>query len=56
MAKKAGVYNGRGRALNDEQAAEVARRAAAGEAKAALAREFGVSRQPIYEYLQPGTV
>jgi len=52
-AKKAGVYKGRSRALNDDQAAEVARHAAAGEAKAALAREFGISRQTIYEYLQP---
>jgi len=52
LAKKAGVYKGRSRALSHEQAAEVAKRAAAGEAKAALAREFGVSRQTIYEYLQ----
>lgn len=55
LAKKAGVYKGRSRALSDEQAAEVAKRAAAGEAKAALAREFGVSRQTIYEYLPPSS-
>lgn len=53
LAKKAGVYKGRGRALNAEQADALARRAAAGEAKAALAREFGVSRQTVYQYLQP---
>jgi len=55
LAKKAGVYKGRSRALNDVQAVEVVRRAAAGEAKAALAREFGVSRQTIYEYLPPSS-
>ena len=36
--KKDGVYKGRSRALNDDQAAEVARRAATGEAKAAVNR------------------
>ncbi|WP_258067160.1 helix-turn-helix domain-containing protein [Arthrobacter sp. GMC3] len=39
--------------LNAEQAAALIRRAAAGEAKAALAREFGVSRQTIYQYIRP---
>jgi DNA invertase Pin-like site-specific DNA recombinase len=53
LAKKAGVYKGRGKALNAGQAADLVRRAAAGEAKAALAREFGVSRQTVYQYLQP---
>ena len=53
LAKKAGVYKGRGKALNARQAADLVRRAAAGEAKAALAREFGVSRQAVYQYLQP---
>lgn len=53
LAKKAGVYKGRGKALNARQAADLIRRAAAGEAKAALAREFGVSRQTVYQYLQP---
>jgi DNA invertase Pin-like site-specific DNA recombinase len=54
LAKKAGVYKGRGKALNARQAADLVRRAATGEAKAALAREFGVSRQTVYQYLQPG--
>ena len=44
----------KGEARNAGQAAELVRRAAAGEAKAALAREFGVSRQTVYQYLQPG--
>lgn len=54
LAKKAGVYKGRGKMLDSEQAAALIRRAAAGEAKAVLAREFGVSRQTVYQYLQPG--
>ncbi|WP_104111854.1 MULTISPECIES: recombinase family protein [unclassified Arthrobacter] len=53
LAKKAGVYKGRGKMLNAEQAAALIRRAAAGEAKADLAREFGVSRQTIYQYIRP---
>ncbi len=53
LAKKAGVYKGRGKALNARQTADLVRRAAAGEAKAALAREFGISRQTVYQYLQP---
>ena len=52
LAKKAGVYKGRDKALNATQADALIRRAAAGEAKAALAREFGVSRQTVYQYLQ----
>lgn len=41
LTKKVGVYKSRSRSLSDGQAAEVAKRAAAGEAKAALAREIG---------------
>ena len=52
LAKKAGVYKGRGKMLNAEQSAALIRRAAAGEAKAALAREFGVSRQTVYQYIR----
>lgn len=52
-AKKAGVYKGRGKTLNATQAAALIRRAGAGEAKAVLGREFGISRQTVYQYLQP---
>jgi DNA invertase Pin-like site-specific DNA recombinase len=53
LAKKAGAYKGRGKALNAERAAQLIQRAAAGETKAALARDFGISRQTVYQYLQP---
>jgi hypothetical protein len=35
------------------QAEALRARAAAGEAKAGLAREFGISRQTLYSYLSP---
>jgi DNA invertase Pin-like site-specific DNA recombinase len=53
LAKKRGVYRGRKKALSPERAAALRRRAAAGEPKAALAREFGISRETVYRYLSP---
>ena len=41
LAKAWGAYRGRKRSLTDERVAELRRCAAAGEAKATLAREFG---------------
>ncbi len=52
LAKQRGVYRGRKKALSPERAAELRRRAAAGEQKATLAREFGISRETIYQYLR----
>jgi DNA invertase Pin-like site-specific DNA recombinase len=51
-AKERGVYTGRKPALTAEQAAELRRRAAAGEKKAALAREYKISRETLYSYLR----
>lgn len=51
LAKGRGVYTGRQPALCPELATELRRRAAAGEQKATLAREFGVSRETVYSYL-----
>ena len=48
IAKTKGVYKGRKPALTDDQAAELTRRLKAGEPVAALAREYGVSRQTVY--------
>jgi DNA invertase Pin-like site-specific DNA recombinase len=50
LAKKAGVYKGRKPFLSDEQAMELRQRIAAGEKKAGLAREFGISRETLYQY------
>jgi DNA invertase Pin-like site-specific DNA recombinase len=50
LAKAAGKYKGRKAALTDEQAGELRARLAAGEPVTALAKEFGVSRQTVYNY------
>jgi DNA invertase Pin-like site-specific DNA recombinase len=51
LAKRRGAYRGRKRSLNHEQVAEVRRRIEAGEAKAKIARDFGISRETLYQYL-----
>ncbi|UAK31271.1 recombinase family protein [Nocardia asteroides] len=51
-AKARGVYTGRKPALTAEQAIQLRARAAGGESKAALAKEFGVSRETVYSYLR----
>jgi DNA invertase Pin-like site-specific DNA recombinase len=50
IAKKAGVYKGRKPSLTPERVTELRARVAAGEKKAALAREFGISRETLYQY------
>jgi DNA invertase Pin-like site-specific DNA recombinase len=51
IAVEKGKYKGRKPSLTAERILELRLRAAAGEKKAALAREFGVSRETIYSYL-----
>jgi DNA invertase Pin-like site-specific DNA recombinase len=51
LARQRGAYRGRRRALSDDQVAEMRRRIEAGESKAKVAREFGVSRETVYQYL-----
>jgi DNA invertase Pin-like site-specific DNA recombinase len=53
-AKARGVYTGRKPALTPARAVELCRRAAAGESKAALAREYRISRETVYAYLRAG--
>ena len=50
LAKKAGVYKGRKPSLTADRATELRKRVQAGEKKAALAREFGISRETLYQY------
>jgi DNA invertase Pin-like site-specific DNA recombinase len=52
LAKARGAYRGRKRILSEDRIAELRQRAAAGEPKATLAREFGVSRETVYQYLR----
>ncbi len=53
LARARGAYRGRRPSLSSDQAETVRARAAAGEPKASLARELGVSRQTLYAYLRP---
>lgn len=52
FAKQRGAYRGRKKALSPEQVAEMQQRVAAGEQKAKLSREFGISRETLYQYLK----
>ena len=52
LAKKRGAYRGRKKALSPEQVTTLRQRAAAGDQIAALAREFGISRETLYQYLR----
>ena len=52
LARQRGVYRGRKKALSFEQVASLRQRVASGEQKAKLAREFGVSRETLYQYLR----
>jgi len=51
-AKRKGIYTGRRKALEPHQVEDLKRRAAAGEKRAALARELGISRETLYQYLK----
>ena len=53
LAKARGAYKGRKPSLSAGRAEALRARAAAGEAKAGLEREFGISRQTLYSYLSP---
>jgi len=52
LAKQRGVYRGRKKTLSDSRIEELRHRVEAREPKAALAREFGISRATLYEYLR----
>ena len=54
LAKKRGVYRGRRKSLSDENAALLRQRVANGEIKSHLAKEFGISRETLYQYLKEG--
>lgn len=45
-------YRGRKKSLSEDLACQLRERARAGEAKATLAREFGISRATVYQYLR----
>ena len=52
VAKQRGAYRGRKRSLSDMEIADVRRRIERGETKAFVAREYGISRETLYQYLR----
>ena len=52
IAKQRGVYRGRKKALSLEQVAVLRQRASTGGPKTQIAREFGISRETLYQYLR----
>lgn len=52
VAKAKGKYTGRKPTLNHPAIATLQQRAAAGENKTALAKEYGISRETLYKYLR----
>lgn len=52
LAKKRGAYRGRKRSLSDEQIAQMKQRIEAGEKKATIALDLGISRETLYQYLR----
>jgi DNA invertase Pin-like site-specific DNA recombinase len=51
IAKKKGVYRGRKPSLTAEQIVSLKARAESGEKKAVIARDLGISRETLYQYL-----
>lgn len=52
LAKQRGVYRGRKKILTQAQAIELKERSTK-ESKTALAREFSISRETLYQYIKP---
>ncbi|MBT2597996.1 recombinase family protein [Arthrobacter sp. ISL-72] len=52
LAKQRGAYKGRKKTLSPERAAEMVERAGIGVPKVALARDYGISRETVYQYLR----
>lgn len=51
IAKAAGAYKGGKKKLTEAQAQEIRQRVAQGDKKAVIARDFGISRETLYQYL-----
>lgn len=52
LAKQRGAYRGRKKSLLPQQVLQLRQRANAGEKKTKLAREYGISRETVYQYLR----
>jgi DNA invertase Pin-like site-specific DNA recombinase len=56
LAKQRGAYQGRKKALSPKQAATLCQQVSEGHPKAKLAREYGISRETLYQYLKEGNL
>ena len=52
LAKKRGVYKGRKAVLSQAQVENIKARIAQGDKKSDIARDFGISRETLYQYLR----
>ena len=52
LAKQRGTYRGRKRSLSNTDIIKLKSRIEAGEKKAQVARDFGISRETLYQYLK----
>src|ERR671918_1339564 len=52
QAKKRGAFKGRKKSLSQAEVAQLRHQITAGMSKAQVAREFGISRQTLYQYLK----
>ena len=52
LAKKRGAYRGRKKMLTTEQIKKIKERVTAGEMKSKIAKDFGISRETLYQYLK----
>lgn len=55
LAKARGVYSGRKHVLSTEQVADLKERVRQGVPKAKVGRDFGISRETVYQYLRLGS-
>jgi DNA invertase Pin-like site-specific DNA recombinase len=56
LAKQRGAYQGRKKALSPKQAATLRQKVSEGHPKAKIAREYGISRETLYQYLREGNL
>jgi DNA invertase Pin-like site-specific DNA recombinase len=54
LAKQRGAYKGRKKSLSQAEVAQLRERLTTGLSKAQVARELGISRQTLYQYLRAG--
>ena len=54
LAKQRGAYRGRKKSLSEPQIVELKRRITEGEQHETVARDYGISRETLYQYLRTG--